>query len=74
MSYMRDPFTMAANIRCRYGNAELPGASLDENIAAFLDGGTNGEELLHALFDHVLEEPIPHSMRLILQQPRRQVG
>jgi len=70
---------MAANIRCRCGQSEPPAQSVDASIAAFLDGRTNGEGPLHALFDHVLDEPIPHSMRLILQQPQlqrpqRQVG
>jgi hypothetical protein len=60
---------MAANIRCRYGNAEIPTRSVKASIADFLDGGTNGGDLLHALYDHVLDEPIPHSMRRILQQP-----
>ena len=74
MSYARNPFAMAANIRCRYGIAELPAHSVKARIAAFLDGGTNGEDLLHALYDHVLSEPIPNSMRKILQQPQRQAG
>jgi hypothetical protein len=65
---------MAANVRCRYGSAELPAQSVKARIAAFLDGGTNGEDLLHALYDHVLSEPIPNSMRKILQQPQRQAG
>ena len=60
---------MAANIRCRYGNAELPSRSIKASIAAFLDGGTNGEDLLHALYDHILDDPIPYSMRRILQEP-----
>lgn len=74
MSYARNPIAMAANVRCRYRNAELPARSVKASIAAFLDGGTNGEDLLHALFDHILDEPIPHSMRLILQEPLRQIG
>jgi hypothetical protein len=48
--------------------------SVKASIAAFFDGGTNGEDLLHALYDHVLSEPIPNSMRKILQQPQRQAG
>lgn len=45
--------------------------AVDRGIAAFLDGATNGEELLHALYDHILAEPIPQSMRGILQEPQR---
>jgi hypothetical protein len=41
---------------------------LEARIAAFLDGRTCGEELLHALYDHVLDEPIPPSMRALLNK------
>jgi hypothetical protein len=68
MSYISNPMTMAANVRCRFGKAELPVLSLEARIGAFLDGRTNGEELLHALYDHVLDEPIPQSMRAILKE------
>jgi hypothetical protein len=36
---------------------------LEDQIADFLDGRTHGESLLHALYDHVLDEPIPERMR-----------
>ena len=36
---------------------------LEDQIADFLDGKTCGESLLHALYDHVLDEPIPERMR-----------
>jgi hypothetical protein len=65
-------YTAMAKVRCRYGKAELPARSVDARIAAFLDGATNGEELLHALYDHILSEPIPQSMRRILREPQRQ--
>jgi hypothetical protein len=41
--------------------------SVEDRIAAFLDGRTHGEELLHALYDHVLDEPIPPQMKALLQ-------
>lgn len=41
--------------------------SVEEQIADFLDGRTHGEELLHALYDHVLDEPIPPQMKALLQ-------
>jgi hypothetical protein len=37
--------------------------SLEDQIADFLDGRTHGESLLHALYDHVLDEPVPEPMR-----------
>jgi hypothetical protein len=42
--------------------------AISEQIRAFLDGETNGEALLHALYDHILEEPIPPAMLAILQK------
>ena len=69
MNYPRDPFAMTANVRCRYANAGPRARAGNASIDAFLDGGTNGEDLLHALYDYVLDEPIPHSMHRILQEP-----
>jgi hypothetical protein len=68
MGYLRNPMIMAADVRCRYGRAELPTRPVEARISAFLDGTTEGGELLHALYDHVLREPIPQSMRAILKQ------
>ena len=42
--------------------------SMTDRIAAFLDGGTHGEDLLHELYDHVLDEPVPQRMREILDR------
>jgi hypothetical protein len=39
--------------------------SVEARIMDFLDGRTHGEELLHALYDHVLEEPVPGRMRAL---------
>jgi hypothetical protein len=41
--------------------------SLEDQIADFLDGKTCGEKLLHALYDHVLDEPIPERMRCLFE-------
>ena len=40
----------------------VPAATVEQQIIDFLDGRTHGEELLHALHDHVLDEPIPERM------------
>ena len=50
----------------------MPTARVAENpvatrITAFLDGESDGSELLHALYDHVLNEPIPAAMRALLE-------
>lgn len=46
--------------------ADLAGPALEARIAAFLDGTTHGEDLLHVLYDHVLDEPVPERMRALL--------
>jgi hypothetical protein len=43
-------------------------SSVAARIAAFLDGHTDGEDLLHALYDYVLDEPVPENMRALLRK------
>jgi hypothetical protein len=40
---------------------------VEDQIIHFLDGRTHGEELLHALYDYVLDEPIPEQMRSLFK-------
>jgi hypothetical protein len=40
---------------------------LDRDIRDFLSGKTDGADLLHALYDHVLDEPVPQSLRAVLR-------
>ena len=40
---------------------------VDQEIREFLAGDSDGEDLLHALYDHVLDEPIPERLRAILR-------
>ena len=37
--------------------------SVEDQIRDFLDGKTHGESLLHALYDDILDEPVPDQMR-----------
>ena len=39
--------------------------TVGEQLLDFLDGRTDGEELLHALYDHVLGEPVPERMQAL---------
>ncbi|HVC52967.1 MAG TPA: NepR family anti-sigma factor [Stellaceae bacterium] len=39
-----------------------------EEIRAFLTGRTNGGSLLHALYDHILDEPVPTRLRTLLEK------
>jgi hypothetical protein len=41
--------------------------TVEEQILNFLNGKTHGEDLLHALHDHVLDEPIPERMRALFR-------
>ena len=42
--------------------------SVDARIRAFLAGETDGEDVLHEIYDDVLDEPIPESMRALLKR------
>ncbi|HEX3536688.1 MAG TPA: hypothetical protein VHU15_07965 [Stellaceae bacterium] len=42
--------------------------SEDARIRAFLAGETDGEDVLHEIYDDVLDEPIPESMRALLKR------
>ena len=46
----------------------LPVLSEDARIRAFLAGETDGEDVLREIYAHVLEEPIPESMRALLKR------
>jgi len=54
--------------RCRPAEPAPSPLSVAQRIAAFIDGRTHGEELLHELYDYVLEEPIPQRLRDLLSK------
>src|SRR5216684_608392 len=41
---------------------------IDRDIRDFLAGRNDGEDLLHALYDHVLDEPVPQRLRALLKR------
>lgn len=45
--------------------AALP--SVDAEIRDFVAAKNDGENLLHALYDHVLDEPVPERLLAILR-------
>ena len=47
--------------------ARIAVSSIDRDIRDFLAGDTDGEELLHALYDHVLDEPVPERLSALLR-------
>jgi hypothetical protein len=41
---------------------------VDRDIRDFLAGRNDGEDLLHALYDHVLDEPVPERLKALLRR------
>jgi len=56
---------------CRVPRPEVVPHRVERQILDFLEGRTHGEELLHALHDYVLDEPIPERMLAFLRQACR---
>jgi hypothetical protein len=66
MSEYKKLMTFAPIHRCSPPRAMPAATGVEGRIAAFLAGKSDGGELLHALYDYVLDEPIPPSMRALL--------
>jgi hypothetical protein len=41
---------------------------IDRDIRDFLAGKNDGNDLLHELYDHVLDEPVPERLRAVLKR------
>ena len=67
MSSKAKPDLKVLPARCRLSQPPFEPRALADRIAAFLDGRTQGEDLLHELYDYVLEEPVPQRMRALLK-------
>jgi len=52
---------------CGVPQPPIESRSVADRITDFFDGRTHGEDLLHELYDYVLEEPIPQRMRALLK-------
>jgi hypothetical protein len=71
MSTKAKPELKVVPARCRLSQPPLEPLAVADRIAAFLDGRTQGADLLHELYDHILKEPIPRSMRALLKQTQQ---
>ncbi len=61
---------LSASVRrpfCAAVPRELGPNNVKGKIDAFLRGESHGGELLHTLYDHVLEEPIPERLRALVR-------
>jgi hypothetical protein len=54
-------------VRCAPVEPHIAVRSVDTRIRAFLAGDTNGDDLLHELYDHVLDEPVPEYLKALLK-------
>jgi hypothetical protein len=68
MRYDAKPTRFIATAQGPSSRSGLTGSLVKARIAEFLDGRTCGEDLLHALYDHVLDEPIPQPIRELLNK------
>jgi hypothetical protein len=61
---------LAAQRRCPVERHSTRSArcSTEREIRDFLVGKTNGEDLLHTLYDHVLDEPVPERLTALLKR------
>ena len=58
---------VSVSMPCNVPQSPSASRSVADRIADFVDGRTHGEDLLHELYDYVLEEPIPQRMRALLK-------
>jgi hypothetical protein len=61
------PLVMNFAVKCSFVESATPARSVDGRIRAFIAGDNNGEDLLHAIYDHVLDEPVPERLRALLK-------
>ncbi len=55
-------------VKRRVAEPRIAMSSIDKAIRDFVAGKSDGETLLHALYDHVLAEPVPQRLRALLER------
>jgi hypothetical protein len=58
---------MCLAVKCVPVERQIANSSIDRDIRDFLAGKTDGEIALHALYDHILDEPVPLRLRAVLK-------
>jgi hypothetical protein len=66
--YQGKPPVSVAFKCCSAAQPENSPRSVKDQIIDFLDGKTHGEPVLRALYDHVLDEPIPERIRALFRK------
>jgi hypothetical protein len=61
-------FTMCLAVKSLPAKRPIAIPSVDSDIRDFVAGRTDGADLLHAIYDHVLDEPVPQRLRAVLQR------
>ena len=54
--------------KCRPVAPTAARSPVDRDIRDFLAGKNDGEDLLRALYDHVLDEPVPDRLKALLRR------
>ena len=60
-------FTMCLAVKRLPVERRIAISSVDSDIRDFLAGKNDGEIVLRALYDHVLDEPVPQFLRDVLR-------
>lgn len=58
---------MQPAVKRRTAVARATMSSIDRDIRDFITGKSDGHDLLHALYDYVLDEPVPQRLRALLE-------
>jgi hypothetical protein len=59
---------MRLAMKRRAARPRIAMSSIDKDIRDFLAGKSDGKDLLHALYDYVLDEPVPQRLRAQLER------
>jgi hypothetical protein len=59
---------LAVKRQYRPAGFKVPLCPVEREIRDFLAGKNDGEDLLHDLYDHVLDEPVPERLLALLRR------
>jgi hypothetical protein len=59
---------LAVKRYCPPTRFKVPNCPVDREIRDFFAGKSDGKDLLHAIYDHVLDEPVPERLLALLKR------